>query len=76
MEQEIDSDILCNWCIMNGPKRLVNEPGGVGNRRLSQNDSNNRIIEFCQCYILTFDPAPKYDSKVIHRKEVTHSNGQ
>ena len=28
------------------------------------------------CYILTFDPAPKYYSKVIHRKEVTHSNGQ
>ena len=28
------------------------------------------------CYILTFDPAQKYYSKVIHRKEVTHSNGQ
>ena len=27
-------------------------------------------------YILTFDPAQKYYSKVIHRKEVTHSNGQ
>ena len=30
----------------------------------------------CVCYILTFDPAQKYYSKVIHRKEVTHSNGQ
>ena len=29
-----------------------------------------------ECYILTFDPAQKYYSKVIHRKEVTHSNGQ
>ena len=29
-----------------------------------------------ECYILTFDPAKKYYSKVIHRKEVTHSNGQ
>ena len=28
------------------------------------------------CYILTFDPAQKCYSKVIHRKEVTHSNGQ
>ena len=28
------------------------------------------------CYILTFDPAQKYISKVIHRKEVTHSSGQ
>ena len=28
------------------------------------------------CYILTFDPGQKYYSKVIHRKEVTHSNGQ
>ena len=28
------------------------------------------------CYILTFDPAQKYYSKVIHQKEVTHSNGQ
>ena len=28
------------------------------------------------CYILTFDPAQKCNSKVIHRKEVTHSNGQ
>ena len=26
------------------------------------------------CYILTFDPAKKYYSKVIHRKEMTHSN--
>ena len=26
------------------------------------------------CYILTLDPAQKYYSKVIHRKEVTHSN--
>ena len=30
----------------------------------------------CMCYILTFDPAQKYYSKVIHRKEVTHSKGQ
>ena len=29
-----------------------------------------------RCYILTFNPAQKYYSKVIHRKEVTHSNGQ
>ena len=28
------------------------------------------------CYILTFDPAQKYYYKVIHRKQVTHSNGQ
>ena len=28
------------------------------------------------CYILTFDPAQKCYSKVIHRKELTHSNGQ
>ena len=28
------------------------------------------------CYILTFDPVQKCYSKVIHRKEVTHSNGQ
>ena len=28
------------------------------------------------CYILTFDPAQKCYSKVIHQKEVTHSNGQ
>ena len=28
------------------------------------------------CYILTFDPAQKYYSKVMHRKGVTHSNGQ
>ena len=35
------------------------------------------LLDPCyQCYILTFDPAQKYYSKVIHRKEVTHSNGQ
>ena len=28
------------------------------------------------CYILTLAPAQKCYSKVIHRKEVTHSNGQ
>ena len=28
------------------------------------------------CYILTFDPAQKYYSKVMHWKEVTHFNGQ
>ena len=28
------------------------------------------------CNILTFAPAQKCYSKVIHRKEVTHSNGQ
>ena len=28
------------------------------------------------CNILTFDPAQKCYSKVMHRKEVTHSNGQ
>ena len=29
------------------------------------------------CYVLTFDLAPKKCySKVMHRKEVTHSNGQ
>ena len=27
------------------------------------------------CCILTFDPAQKCYSKVMHRKEVTHSNG-
>ena len=27
------------------------------------------------CYILTFWPGPKCHSKVMHRKEVTHSNG-
>ena len=31
---------------------------------------------FRECNILTFDPAQKYYSKVIHRKEVKHSNGQ
>ncbi len=34
------------------------------------------IIHEELCYILTFDPAQKYYSKVIHQKEVTHSNGQ
>ena len=28
------------------------------------------------CNILTLDPAQKCYSKVMHRKEVTHSNGQ
>ena len=28
------------------------------------------------CNILTFDQAQKCYSKVMHRKEVTHSNGQ
>ena len=27
------------------------------------------------CYILTFRPGLKFHSKVMHRKEVTHSNG-
>ena len=34
------------------------------------------ILIMKYCYILTFDPAQKYYSKVIHQKEVTHSNGQ
>ena len=34
------------------------------------------FFRILKCYILTFDPAQKYYSKVIHRKEVTHSNGQ
>ena len=29
-----------------------------------------------KCNILTFDPAQKCYSKVMHRKELTHSNGQ
>ena len=29
-----------------------------------------------KCYILTLAPAQKYYSKVMHRKEVIHSNGQ
>ena len=29
-----------------------------------------------RCNILTFDPAQKCYSTVMHRKEVTHSNGQ
>ena len=33
-------------------------------------------LEVSKCYILIFDPAQKYYSKVIHQKEVTHSNGQ
>ena len=47
------------------------------------NDSDASFFSFLHfipvlwiCYILTFDPAQKYYSKVIHRKEVTHSNGQ
>ena len=31
---------------------------------------------FSYCNILTFDPAQKCYSKVMHRKEVAHSNGQ
>ena len=34
------------------------------------------IKDDTEYYILTFDPAQKCYSKVIHRKEVTHSNGQ
>ena len=37
---------------------------------------NKGLLKELECYILTFDPAQKYYSKVIHRKEVTHSNGQ
>ena len=37
---------------------------------------NSAINYEAYCYILTFDPAQKYYSKVIHRKEMTHSNGQ
>ena len=33
-------------------------------------------IDSHYCYILTLAPAQKCYSKVIHRKEVTHSNGQ
>ena len=32
--------------------------------------------ETYKCNIFTFDPAQKCYSKVMHRKEVTHSNGQ
>ena len=41
-----------------------------------QDDKLERTFCSYVCYILTFDPAQKYYSKVIHRKEVTHSNGQ
>ena len=34
------------------------------------------IIYYSLCNILTFNPAQKCYSKVMHRKEVTHSNGQ
>ena len=37
------------------------------------------MLQFCsvsKCYVLTFDPAQKCYSKVMHRKEVTHSNSQ
>ena len=33
-------------------------------------------FSYSSCYVLTFDPAQKCYSKVMHRKEVTHSNGQ
>ena len=35
-----------------------------------------KIRQIRHCYILTHAPAQKCYSKVIHRKEVTHSNGQ
>ena len=33
------------------------------------------MVEASFCYILTFWPGQKCHSKVMHRKEVTHSNG-
>ena len=33
------------------------------------------VIDYYKCYILTFRPGLKCHSKVMHRKEVTHSNG-
>ena len=38
--------------------------------------SVSQLVSSWQCYILTFDPAQKCYSKVMHRQEVTHSNGQ
>ena len=36
----------------------------------------DRKSKISHCSVLTFDPAQKCYSKVMHRKEVTHSNGQ
>ena len=52
-------------CEVDGDEREENSTCGILKKKFTD-----------ECYILTFDPAEKYYSELIHRKEVTHSNGQ
>ena len=65
---EADGDTNYNWYTWNNPQGIGT---GTGNKRTSG--------DYPKLFMLCFDlrPGPKKCySKVMHRKEVTHSNGQ
>ena len=65
---------------LNNLQRLIGHKTQISNQPIN---TIKLVFLFCRlatliekCYVLTFDPAPKCYSKMMHRKEVTHSNGQ
>ena len=48
MEHESDGDTNYNWCARNSHHRIGTGTGGLKNKRISGNDSNNSIVEIGQ----------------------------
>ena len=46
LENEGADKTNCNWCILNGPKRLGKKTGEIGNQR--KNHPNYSIVEISQ----------------------------
>ena len=58
--------------VLKGPDRDVRHVHLLKDAKANKGD----MAVLWLCNILTFDPAQKCYSKVMHRKEVTHSNSQ
>ena len=48
MEHESDSDTKCNWCNWYSHQRIGTKTGGLGNKRMSGDHPNDRIIKISQ----------------------------
>ena len=75
--------IICPCPLTKKPTKSMKISPPIASTLYVQGDSSHSYssspsdeTEDYKCYILTFDPAQKCYSKVMHRKEVTHSNGQ
>ena len=75
LSKEVSSTIFKVFGMMR-PGIEPRSPGPLGEHSTHwANEPVKQNIKDRYCYILTFWPGQKCHSKVMHRKEVTHSNG-